>query len=338
MLDNLRQILATAARQTNRYGANQHNPYAVWSGPFECPLCGKEKLYIYFDQPAFVCFSHGTHIRGYGESFFIQTICEPMGMTTVAQAQRFFEAGKKQRKHNKNTYAIPSKITLGEAYDLFPKSTAVRTAVEYCQSKWALQDTWRQLYFGFDFSDTPRIFIPLYDTAITGETTYCGFQARTIFPEIQPKLITPGMDKSRFLFNYETVAKQSDIVIVWESIFDTFIAPDISVALLGTTMTEKQIERFAAFKTIVICFDGDAMQKAQKHMGRIQQNFPEFNVIGRLYALNIQETTQIDHIKNEFCNQTLISAYKETKKVKQVIPLEHIHYLGGGHFARKESQ
>lgn len=327
MFENLQKAIQFADNATNKRKNTAQK--GTWIGPFACPQCGKEKLYICQEQLSFICFADGSHIKGNKQNLlelFLQ-----IGITSEQQIHHYintYKHGARKKSKSKIALDINSKLTLYNAYKQFPYLEMTQLAIDYCQDKWVPQEKWKDIIIGFDYDNNARMFIPLYEK-IDDTFHYRGFQARRIFHDCSPKIITPGVDKNEFLFEYWKI--EGNTIVVFESTFDMPIVPNISTAALGTNLTFKHIDKLLKFENIVICFDGDAVDKARTYCKIIYEKSSDHNS-NNIWYLNIDKNCQIDHVKKDFSNQCLSNVYEVKKQVQQVIPLEYINKKAGGEY------
>jgi len=304
-----------------------------WTGPAECPECGKNKFFIAFEPKIFRCFAHGEHLKGVGEKPLLD-LFKSLGINSIRKIEQYMKnSSRPTHSKSKTPYKIESRLTLYEANKKFPTSPTIQESIRYCQKKWVSPYDWDKIFIGFDNDSEPRMFIPIYERNGSQLVEYQGFQARRIFHEIDgvAKIITPGVNKTCIIYNYEKVIKQTEIVVIFESIFDIPIIPELSVAILGTNLTDEHIKKILPFKTIVICFDGDAFDKEKKHGERIHHF--DFTVQKQnIWYLNIPTDKKIDQIKYDFINQTITNLNGEVRFVKQIITEDQIHRNAGGNY------
>ena len=303
-----------------------------WVGPLECPICEQEKLYVALSgNYDFKCFGKHEHLRGHGEKEIISEVFSLIGVYTIADAKRYIQAYTKKRYRPKEPEIIATTLSLKKALNKFPDLEITKSAYDYCSWKWIPESQFDKIFIGFDYRDNPRLYLPFWGYE-DGKMIYKGYQARLILNvEGVAKTLTPGVNKLETLFNIHQANKQKEVVMVWESPFDTPITPPASVAIFGTHLAPKQAQQLLRFKNIVICFDGDAIDKAKKYVRTINENHPEVG-IDHVWYLDIDSNLQIDDMKYDFIDATVINQNGQAKPITDVCPIEYIHPNGNGNW------
>ncbi len=132
-------------------------------------------------------------------------------------------------------------------------------------------------YMKAGYSFGPRIIFPIQQSG-----TYRGFQARTIYNNMEPKYIgATGMNKKGVLYNYDIAFKQHERLVLTEGFFDCLRVGSTAVALLGKTITYNQLRiiRLSVFKKIIVFLDKDAEREAWNTAHMIAPYFPSYIAI-----------------------------------------------------------
>ena len=156
-------------------------------------------------------------------------------------------------------------------------------ATDYCISRGITQDIIdrfslkyipsHEVIDGVKYYGGKRIFIPVFGE--DGELVF--WQARDITGKAKNKYLFPkGINKSNFIYNFNSLQKGAKYVILCEGIMDVFgwtKANKLAVALFGKYMSDEQYNLLLSYniKTIYVALDQDALDYSiaiQKRLGQ----------------------------------------------------------------------
>jgi len=105
-----------------------------------------------------------------------------------------------------------------------------------------------------------RVIIPVCECG-----RIAGFVARSVNGAKRKYLYPKGFKVKQFLFNYENVAPEREIILV-EGVFDVLRHPYQTLALFGKTISKVQIKKVLQKKPsrVYVCLDPDATKEALK--------------------------------------------------------------------------
>jgi DNA primase len=113
--------------------------------------------------------------------------------------------------------------------------------VDYLQKRRFGQEAWERYEISFCLADcehptiSNRIVYPIFQ-----DGALAGWQARAIYPNIEPKYFTStGMQKSKLLYNLDRARSQPFLILV-EGVTDVWRIGDHAVALLGHDLSPTQ--------------------------------------------------------------------------------------------------
>lgn len=112
-----------------------------------------------------------------------------------------------------------------------------------------------------------RLIVPVF---LDGRLV--SFVARDMTGRAEKKVLDPkGVKKSRFLFNLDRARKRRAGVLC-EGVFDAIRVGPEGMAVLGTHLSEAQVGLLlgCAFEDLVVLFDADATEKAEKTAERLR--------------------------------------------------------------------
>jgi 5S rRNA maturation endonuclease (ribonuclease M5) len=143
-----------------------------------------------------------------------------------------------------------------------------------------------------DFKYGPSLIFPIYQLG-----QYRGFQARTIYKNVQPKYISAtGLDRETILYNYDSAFNQKTLVIT-EGFFDCLKVGANAIATLGKEITEKQLRliKLGDFKEVIVFLDRDAEKESRDIAKKIAIYFKTYLAIptkkdpGQMSRIEIKE-------------------------------------------------
>ena len=116
-----------------------------------------------------------------------------------------------------------------------------------------------------------RLILPVFEK---GRLVY--YTGRTLIGQgkkyYNPTNVVKG--KSEFLFNLDVAEKYKNVVVD-EGFFDSVRVGDNSVALLGNSISDVQLEKLllAGFEKICVCLDAEARKEGIQLALKLQQHF-----------------------------------------------------------------
>lgn len=240
----------------------------------KCPICAKQKLSVNAKSGLYRCW-HGC-MSGHVDNLF--------SSVRLAKQTEFASAVKKLAP--RRGVDIP-----GELVPLSHLSDG-HQALSYLTSRKFDPDE-LDAYYGFRYCPSGRKYAGgLFDTTNTlvipiyHQNELIGWQARLLynpdsltddvcsileFPQDSdgdyikpPKYFTmPGIDKGKLLWNYDW-ARQSEVVVVCEGVFDAARVGRCAVATLGKNLSDDQIGMLRAYwKLVIVLLDPDAQREIE---------------------------------------------------------------------------
>lgn len=120
----------------------------------------------------------------------------------------------------------------------------------------------------------------------------------------KPKMYPYDSPVSQILFNWD-IAKTKDFIVICEGVFDAIRVGERAVALLGSSMSDEQLDLISSrpFKKIYICLDYDALKKSKKILSRL---FTFFDA----YITHLpQDKDPADHTRQEIWDTIYNKSY-----------------------------
>ena len=237
----------------------------------DCTECGgKSKCYVNPKMGLYVCFKCGEkgpikRLIGYMDhQNAFQQVYKPQELPSdVNLPGTLIELKFMEESHPAIAYLTRRGFDPRELSDVY--------GVRYCSEG--------RLFAGGLFNTSNTLVFPMYQD---GELV--GWQSRLLYtPDLMspaemeaagflrdedgdfvkpPKYMTnPGLPKGRVFFNFDW-AKQSDIVVVTEGVFDSMAVGRCGVATLGKGVSKNQVNRLKEWPMVVLLLDpGDAQKE-----------------------------------------------------------------------------
>lgn len=236
-----------------------------------CPLCADDnkRLYIEAESGAWLCFR--CDVRGGLFDLFNEALglgaresFEKMREVRFRHGQRYRFAGLEEADEE------PAKVELP---DQFVRFTAMYASTErpyaaYLDGR-GVNAAMRSMYgMGYCAAGpyAGRLIIPVYGAP---DNTLYTFVARSIDPNVPVRekvLYPPHSRPSETLFNLDRVLLARDYrpfpqLVLAEGVFDALVLPGNAVAILGSHLSETQMDLLAGlgaeWHPFVVCMDGD---------------------------------------------------------------------------------
>lgn len=231
-----------------------------------CPFCAarygmsdvNHKLYISLHKHTCHCFRCGYSRSWIGLVMdvtgldYVQALAElyyaPKAKSTDALKQMLAFADTCHGDGRKSGIVFPKGFR--KVADIVARDSSVWWARKYLSSRGFGLFYWRRYLLGISDDIPWRVVIP-----VEGEF----YQARAVFPFIQPKYISPPQRARHVLFNFMAL-EMYDEVVVCEGAFSAMSIGENAVGLLRNKATNEQIARLlkSQVKRFVVALDADA--------------------------------------------------------------------------------
>lgn len=244
----------------------------------ECPFCGSYKpddtrIYYNFRKDIGICHHCAERFRLVNYVMALEGICH-IEATKILKNQESGYVRTAKELVESNLYVPKNLIEIADSVE----------ASDYCVSRGLTKEIIS--HFGLKFIPEheraggkvyyvgKRIFIPIFDN----EGEFVFWQARDITGKSEMKYIFPrGVDKSQYIYNLNSVQKNSKYVILCEGIMDVYgwtKANKIAIALFGKYMSNAQYNLLLSYgiETIYVALDQDALKYSidvQKRLGQV---------------------------------------------------------------------
>lgn len=223
---------------------------------FTCPICGKNKLYLYLDTNTSWCFRCGAYKDYAGD------ITTPKELSTVkARLQGFDHITDHEGLRG---IKIPDNFF---DYETIKDNPEYGYYINYLISRGfdSYDITKNKLHFGhpMDLNTKNRILLPIFMHNIL-----VFYQIRNL-GDVKNKYVNPLKDesncKTHILFNFD-MAKLSKTVVVTEGIFDAMTIGSSAIATLGKKISKQQLKLIKDnWDTIILALDPDAMKENEEN-------------------------------------------------------------------------
>lgn len=254
-----------------------------------CPKCSKrDKLYIRKKDGRFVCFYCRDKENFYGWPEFALKELLPMSMEEIRGAlygtQHAGNAGRleldltdfygdgEEPEEDDGEEMLPTMLPI----DAFPMAaSASRRGQEYLIKRGIGPELW-DAYNLMYWPSKQRVLFPVEEGGVVW-----GYQARTILPDIQPKILTSkGLKRDRVVMFADRLT--GDHAIVCEGPVDAIKChlAGGNVATMGKVVTDRQIDIFRdkGISKIYLALDPDAADEINKLVRKLNGEFQVYQM------------------------------------------------------------
>ena len=151
-------------------------------------------------------------------------------------------------------------------------SISAKPYLRYAKSRKLDIDIIKKYRIGFATTGryTGRLIVPVYHLG-----SVATFVARDTTNTAECKVDTPyGNDQGKICFNLDNIWGRKEVVIT-EGVFDALMLPEMAVATFGKKISVEQVRLLqqSGAKTLVFCYDEDALSEAYKFADKWSRAF-----------------------------------------------------------------
>jgi transcription elongation factor Elf1 len=148
-------------------------------------------------------------------------------------------------------------------------SEIFKKAITYCQSRLIPENIWKTWYIAVDGEYKKRLIIPFRDK----KNKIYNYQARSLYPEIEPKYISRKDPQGIYcnIYNYYCVDKNKPVIIFEGPIDSIFV--ENAIGLSGIKLQDSKLKNIL-FKYFILDYDKTGIEKS---LELLSQGFFVFN-------------------------------------------------------------